>query len=52
MTDISHWFTRRRGIAVAIAPCGNYLSGTIWPPIDPAFHRDRRLAPTQIGDRR
>jgi len=33
MTDASHWFLRRRGIAVAIASCGNYLSGTIWPPI-------------------
>ena len=33
MTDISHWFVRRRGIAVAIASCGNYLSGVIWPPI-------------------
>jgi MFS family permease len=33
MTDTSHWFLRRRGIAVAIASCGNYLSGTIWPPI-------------------
>jgi len=33
MTDASHWFLRRRGIAVAIASCGNYLSGVIWPPI-------------------
>jgi MFS family permease len=33
MADISHWFTRRRGIAVAIASCGNYLSGVIWPPL-------------------
>ncbi len=33
MTDASHWFLRRRGIAVAIASCGNYLSGAIWPPI-------------------
>jgi MFS family permease len=33
MTDISHWFVRRRGIAVAIASCGNYLSGVIWPPL-------------------
>ncbi len=32
MADISHWFTRRRGIAVAIVACGNYLAGTIWPP--------------------
>jgi MFS family permease len=33
MTDISHWFARRRGIAVALASSGNYLAGTIWPPI-------------------
>jgi MFS family permease len=33
MTDMSHWFVRRRGIAVAIASCGNYLSGVIWPPL-------------------
>ncbi|MEI9803654.1 MAG: MFS transporter [Pseudolabrys sp.] len=32
MADISHWFARRRGIAVAIAAAGNYLAGTIWPP--------------------
>jgi MFS family permease len=29
--DISHWFVRRRGIAVAICASGNYLAGTIWP---------------------
>jgi MFS family permease len=33
MTDASLWFQRRRGTAVAIAACGNYLAGTIWPPI-------------------
>jgi MFS family permease len=33
MTDISFWFTTRRGIAVAIAAAGNYLAGTIWPPV-------------------
>jgi MFS family permease len=31
IADISHWFYRRRGIAVAIAASGNYLSGAIWP---------------------
>ncbi|MCR9149460.1 MAG: MFS transporter [Rhodobacteraceae bacterium] len=29
--DISHWFQRRRGIAVAIAASGNYLAGAVWP---------------------
>ena len=33
MADISHWFDRRRGIAVAIASSGNYLAGVIYPPI-------------------
>src|SRR5215510_3400822 len=33
IADISHWFTRRRGIAVAICAAGNYLGGAIWPPV-------------------
>jgi MFS family permease len=33
IADISHWFTRRRGIAVAVCASGNYLGGAIWPPI-------------------
>lgn len=33
IADISHWFLRRRGIAVAIAASGNYLSGAIWPMV-------------------
>jgi MFS family permease len=33
MAEISHWFVRRRGIAVSIAACGNYIAGTIWPPV-------------------
>jgi MFS family permease len=31
IADVSHWFRRRRGIAVGIAASGNYLSGAIWP---------------------
>lgn len=33
MADVSQWFLRRRGIAVAITASGNYLSGAIWPLI-------------------
>ena len=33
MADISRWFDRKRGIAVAMAASGNYLAGTIWPPV-------------------
>ena len=31
LADISLWFRKRRGIAVAIAASGNYLAGAIWP---------------------
>ncbi|HMB47877.1 MAG TPA: MFS transporter, partial [Afifellaceae bacterium] len=31
--DISHWFNRRRGIAVALTASGNYLAGAIWPTL-------------------
>ena len=33
VADVSHWFVRRRGIAVATAASGNYLAGTLWPPL-------------------
>ena len=33
IADISHWFLRRRGIAVAVTASGNYLAGAIWPMI-------------------
>ncbi|HWQ37857.1 MAG TPA: MFS transporter [Burkholderiales bacterium] len=33
MADTSLWFTRRRGIAVAIFASGSYLAGTVWPPV-------------------
>ncbi len=31
MADISHWFARRRGIAVALVASGNYIAGAVWP---------------------
>jgi MFS family permease len=31
IADVSQWFLRRRGIAVAIIASGNYLSGAFWP---------------------
>jgi MFS family permease len=33
VADISLWFNRRRGIAVAICISGNYLAGAVWPPV-------------------
>ncbi|MEM5582263.1 MFS transporter [Roseibium sp. AS2] len=31
IADISHWFVKRRGLAVGCAACGNYLAGVLWP---------------------
>jgi MFS family permease len=31
--DTALWWNRRRGIAVAICACGNYIAGALWPPI-------------------
>jgi MFS family permease len=33
MADVSRWFERRRGIAVALSASGNYLAGAFWPPV-------------------
>ena len=33
MADISRWFERRRGIAVALCASGNYIAGAFWPPV-------------------
>jgi len=33
IADVSQWFSRRRGAAVGICASGNYLAGTIWPPL-------------------
>ena len=31
IADVSQWFLKRRGIAVALVASSNYLSGAIWP---------------------
>jgi MFS family permease len=33
VADITLWFARRRGIAVALCASGNYLAGAVWPTI-------------------
>ena len=33
MADISHWFVRRRGVAVTLTSAGNYVAGTVWSPV-------------------
>jgi MFS family permease len=51
MADISFWFEKRRGIAVALCACGNYLSGAIWPTLIEAVIRTHgwRTAHLMVG---
>jgi MFS family permease len=49
VSDMSHWFRKRRGIAIAIASCGNYLSGAVWPPIIQHFIESDGWRTTHIG---
>src|SRR5882724_2369462 len=49
LADTSMWFTRRRGIAVAIFASGNYLAGTVWPPIVQHFIEAAGWRQTYVG---
>jgi MFS family permease len=49
IADTSQWFTRRRGIAVAIVSSGNYLAGAIWPPVVQHFVATEGWRATHIG---
>jgi MFS family permease len=49
VADISLWFTRRRGIAVAICISGNYLAGAVWPPVMQHFIEGSGWRQTYIG---
>ncbi|TMH06096.1 MAG: MFS transporter [Betaproteobacteria bacterium] len=49
LAHTSLWFTRRRGIAVAIFASGNYLAGTIWPPIVQHFIASAGWRDTYFG---
>jgi MFS family permease len=33
IADLSHWFVKRRGLAVVMAASGSYLAGAIWPQV-------------------
>ena len=49
VSDMSHWFRKRRGIAIGIASCGNYAAGAIWPPIIQYFIEGHGWRATHIG---
>ena len=49
MADVSQWFERRRGIAVAVVASGNYLAGTFWPPVLQYFFETVGWRQTHLG---
>jgi MFS family permease len=49
VADTSLWFTRRRGIALAICMSGNYVAGAVWPPIVQHFITTSGWRATYIG---
>ena len=49
VADTSQWFTRKRGIAVAICMSGNYLAGAVWPPVMQHFIDSVGWRQTYIG---
>ena len=49
LAHVSLWFSRRRGIAVAIFASGNYLAGTVWPPIVQHFIQEVGWRQVSLG---
>jgi len=49
IADVSHWFARRRGLAVSLAACGNYLAGALWPVVMPYFLETQGWRLTFVG---
>jgi MFS family permease len=49
LAHVSLWFARRRGIAIAIFASGNYLAGTVWPPIVQHFIQSVGWRQTYFG---
>jgi len=47
--DISHWFVRYRGVAVAAVATGNYLAGAVWPTFLEIFFDTNDWRATYIG---
>ena len=49
LAHTSLWFVRRRGVAVGIFASGNYLAGTIWPPVVQHFIASAGWRQTYFG---
>ncbi len=49
IANISHWFERRRGIAVAVTASGNYIAGALWPTMAQGFIETEGWRATYTG---
>ncbi|WP_421578703.1 MFS transporter [Shinella sp. M31] len=49
ISDLSHWFRKRRALAVTFAASGSYLSGTVWPLVVEHFQTTQGWRATHIG---
>ncbi len=49
IANVSHWFRRRRGFAVAATASGNYLAGAIWPTVLQGFIETEGWRATYTG---
>ncbi|MBB3650087.1 MFS family permease [Rhizobium sp. BK619] len=49
ISDLSHWFNKHRGLAVAFAASGSYLSGAVWPLVIEHFLTSQGWRATHVG---
>ncbi|WP_413988665.1 MFS transporter [Labrys okinawensis] len=49
ISDLSHWFRKRRALAVAFAASGSYLAGTVWPLVIEHFQTTQGWRATHVG---
>ncbi|MFC2248057.1 MFS transporter [Labrys portucalensis] len=49
ISDLSHWFRKRRALAVTFAASGSYLAGAVWPLVIEHFQSDYGWRATHIG---
>jgi len=49
LAHMSLWFAKRRGAAIGIFASGNYLAGTVWPPVVAHFIATAGWRATYVG---
>ena len=49
LAHMSLWFAKRRGVALGIFASGNYLAGTVWPPVVEHFIATEGWRTTYLG---